>query len=144
MRADKKKPVEKWDTYLVQTSCKSSIINTANTKKDELGQTIQGCLLNVIDLVSAAARYHNSCYRNIFKFPTSNKRSCPKDEQLSFASGHLYMFLQKITNDKILLRSSSRSLKSRWYQSMLVTVSLSHLFIERNLRYIPWILVSRS
>lgn len=39
--ADKKKPVEKRDTYEVRTSCKSSIINAANTRNDEWGQTVK-------------------------------------------------------------------------------------------------------
>ena len=85
------------------------IQKAADSRNDDWGRIVSARLGNVIDLVAAEAKYHNSCYTKFYKVPSSRKRGRPEDDELAAAFGHLFAFLEdndecQYSVDELLLK----------------------------------------
>lgn len=95
IKAESKKPLGKREKICnVETMpFKESVIDAAKSRNDEWGEIVQARVESTIDLVAAEARYHNSCCKNYFYIPTSNRPGRPEDSRQTDAFGKLCDFL---------------------------------------------------
>jgi hypothetical protein len=139
LEKEKKKPLGKRRKVSEVRSIplRDTILEQAKARNDKWGKAVAKRVINVVDLVAADAKYHQSCFTDFFRNPiqTGFKRGRPPDEDIQSTMHEIYSCLENSDDCQFSMkelldqvtgyvpdeRTVKENLKKRYGEEVIIT-----------------------